>query len=111
LLQKLEEREKREYFSCRKFGHLTYNCRNSIKEEKEKLIPKNKFKVLVSQMMRCGVREEVKVQRQEREEKKVKYFRCWRVEYYKWKCPNIVVEKERRRKKEVAYVAKLQKIQ
>ena len=111
LLQELKKREKRENFSCRKFGHLTHNCRNSVKEEKEKLIPKNKFKVLVSQMMRCRIREEIKVQRQEKEKEKVKYFRYWRVEHYKWECPNIVVEKERRRKEKVVYMVRLQKIQ
>jgi len=29
--------------------------------------------------------------------------------YYKWKCPNIKVEKERRKSKEVAYVVSPQK--
>jgi len=60
--------------------------------------------------MRYGIREEVKMQRQKREEEEVKCFRCWRIEYYKWECSNIVVEKERRRKKEAACVARLQKV-
>jgi len=111
LRAELEEREEREYFSCRKFGHLAHNCRNSVEEEKGKPIHKNKFEVLASQVMRCGVRKEVKVQRQEREEKEVKCFRCWGVGHYKWKCPNIVVEKERRKKEEVIYMARPQKVQ
>ena len=61
--------------------------------------------------MRCGIREEVKVQRQKREEEEVKCFRCWGIGYYKWECPNIVAEKERRRRKEVACVARPQKAQ
>ena len=83
LRAELERREKRKCFSYRKFRHLAHNCRNSIEEEEEKLISKNKFKVLASQVLRCGVEEEVKVQRQEREEKEVKCFRYWRIEYYK----------------------------
>jgi len=110
LRTELEGREKRECFSYRKFGHLVHNCRNSVEEEKGKLIPKNKFEVLASQVMRCGVREEVKVQRQEREEKEMKCFRCWGIGYYIWKCPNIVAEKERRRREKVMHVARPQKV-
>jgi len=51
------------------------------------------------------------VQRQKREEEEVKCFRCWGIGYYKWECPNIVAEKERRRRKEVACVARPQKVQ
>jgi len=43
---KLEERERRKCFSCRKFGYLAYNCRNSIGKKKKKPISKNKFEVL-----------------------------------------------------------------
>jgi len=59
--------------------------------------------------MRYGIREEVKVQRQKRKEEKVKCFRYWVVEHYKWECPNIVAEKERRRREKVAYVVRPQK--
>ena len=41
----------------------------------------------------------------------VKYFRCWGVGYLKWKYPNIVVEKKKRRKKETAYITRPQKAQ
>jgi len=61
LRAELEEREKKKYFSCRKFGHLAYNYRNSVREEKGKLIPKNKFEVLVSQVMQYRVRGEIEV--------------------------------------------------
>ena len=59
--------------------------------------------------MRYGIREEVKVQRQKRKEEKVKCFRYWVVKHYKWECPNIVAEKERRRREKVAYVVRPQK--
>jgi len=49
--------------------------------------------------MQCGVREEVKVKRQEMMEK-VKCFRYWRVSHLKWECPNIEVEKKKRREEE-----------
>jgi len=72
----LKEKKKRKIFSCRKFRYLVHNCRNSIKEEKRKPIPKNKFEVLTSQVIRYKVKEEVKVQRQERQKKGVRYFKC-----------------------------------
>jgi len=41
----------------------------------------------------------------------VKYFRCWGVGHYKWECPNIEVERKRRREEEAACVARPQKAQ
>ena len=46
--------------------------------------------------MRCRVREEVRIRRNEMIEE-VKYFRCWGVGHFKWECPNIEVEKKKRR--------------
>jgi len=60
--------------------------------------------------MQCGVREEVKVRKQETVEEGVQCFRCWRMGYYKWECPNIKEEKERR-SKEVVHAVSLQKAQ
>ena len=42
---------------CKKFGHLAHNFRNKKEEEKRKTIPQNKFEVLASKAMRCGVKE------------------------------------------------------
>ena len=53
----------------------------------------------------------MKVRKQETVEEGVQYFRYWKVGHYKWKCPNIKVEKERRRSGEVVYVVSLQKTQ
>ena len=46
------------------FGHLAYNCRN-IKEAKGKLVSQNRFEIIASRVMQCGVRKEAKVSRQE----------------------------------------------
>ena len=68
---------------CKRFGYLTCNCRNKKEEKKNRLIFQNKFKVITSRVMQCGVREEVKVRRQEIMEK-VKCFRCWKINYLKY---------------------------
>jgi len=60
--------------------------------------------------MQCGVREEAEVRRQETVEEGVQYFRCWGIGHYKWECPNIKVERERRSEK-VVCVARPQKAQ
>ena len=54
--------------------------------------------------------EEAKVRRQETVEEGVRYFRYQGIGHYKWECPNIKVEKEKR-SEEVAYVARPQKVQ
>jgi len=56
------------------------------------------------------MREGVKVRRQEMTEE-VKCFRYWGVRYLKWKCPNIEVEKKKKREKEMVHVARPQKAQ
>ena len=90
---------------CRKFGHLACNCRNKKEEEKGKPIPQNRFEVIASRVMQCGVGEEVKVRKQETVEEGVQCFRYWRMGHYKWECPNIKVEKKRRRSEEAACIA------
>ena len=109
LRTKIEKREERICWEYKRFRYLACNCRNKKKEMKGKPIPQNKFEVIASKAMQYRVKEEVR--RQETEEKKVQCFRYWRIEYYKWKCPNFKVEKERRRSKKVACVISLQKVQ
>jgi len=92
----LEKRDGKKYSSCKKFRHLACNCRNKNKEEKGKLIPRNKFEVLLSKVMRCGMKEEVKIRRN-KIVKEVKCFRYWGVGHFKWKYPNIEVKKKKRR--------------
>ena len=61
--------------------------------------------------MRCGVKE-ITIKRQETKEKEaIKCFRYWGERHYKWECPNIIAEKERRRKEKKAYVVRPQKTQ
>jgi len=45
--------------SCKGFGHLVRNCRNGKEGEKRVEIPQNKFEVLRSRVMQCGVEEKV----------------------------------------------------
>ena len=59
LRTEIKKRERRVYWECRKFGYLVHNCRNKKEEMKGKLIPQNKFEVIASRVMQCGVREEV----------------------------------------------------
>ena len=70
LRAEIEEREGRICWGYRKFGHLACNCRN-MREVKGKPVPQNRFEVIVSRVMQCGVREEAKVRRQETVEKGV----------------------------------------
>ena len=109
LRTEIEKREGRLCWGCRKFGHLAYNYRN-MREAKGRLVPQNRFEVIASRVMQCGVREEAKVRRQETVEEGVQCFRYQGVEHYKWKCPNIK-EKKKRRSEEVTHTASLQKMQ
>ena len=79
---------------CGKFGHLAWNCR-SRKEQKKGKVAENKFKVLRSQVMQCGVRE---VRRQEVVRDVVKCFGCGEEGHKKWEYP----QKKERKRKEVA---------
>ena len=65
LRAEIEGREGRVCWRYRKFGHLACNYRNREQEEKERSTLQNRFEVLASGMMRCGLWKEVKVRRQE----------------------------------------------
>jgi len=54
LRAKLEGRRERECWKCRGFGHRAQHCRKE-KKEKEKTTPQNKFEILASRVMKCGV--------------------------------------------------------
>ena len=60
--------------------------------------------------MRYGVREEVRIRRNEIVEE-VKCFRCWGVGHFKWKCPNIKIKRKRKRDEKTVHIASLQKTQ
>jgi len=55
----LEGRKGKLYRSCKGFGHLARNCRNRKEGEKGVEMPQNKFEVLRSRVMQCGVEERV----------------------------------------------------
>jgi len=44
---------------CRRFGHLVCNCRNKRREKEGTVVPQNKFEVLGSRVMQCGIEERV----------------------------------------------------
>jgi len=75
LRAELEGRYRRKCWGCKRFGHLACNCRNKEREEKGKTVPQNKFEVLVSRVIQCGVRGEAEVRWQKVEEE-VRCFRC-----------------------------------
>ena len=95
LRAEIERREGRVCWGCRKFGHLVCNCRN-MNEVKGKPVSQNRFEKIASRVIQYRVREEEKVGRQEVVEE-VQCFRCRGIGHHKWECPNIVVEKEKRR--------------
>jgi len=55
----LERRKGKLCRSCKGFGHLAQNCRNEKREKKRMVILQNKFEVLSSKVMQCGVEERV----------------------------------------------------
>jgi len=59
LRAELEGREGKLCRYCRKFRHLACNCRNERREKKGTAVPQNKFEVLSSRIIQCGVEERV----------------------------------------------------
>jgi len=57
LRAELEGRKGKLCQCCKKFRHLARNCRNRRGEEKGTVVPQNKFEVLSSRVMQCGVEE------------------------------------------------------
>jgi len=57
LREELEGRKAKLYRSCKGFGHLARNYRSKSGEGKEAMMPQNKFEVLRSRVMQCGIEE------------------------------------------------------
>jgi len=57
LKEKLKGKREKLCRSCKEFGHLAQNCRNKVGREKRKIVPQNKFEILSSRVIQCGVEE------------------------------------------------------
>ena len=101
LREELERKKGKLCFGCKGFGHLAQNCRKQKETEKGVIIPQNKFEVLKSKVMQCGVEERI-----------IKRVGVVEVECFKYgekghKCRESPLWA---RKKKVVHVAKLQKV-
>jgi len=80
----LEGRKGKLCKSCKGFRHLAQNCRNRKERKKGVEIPQNKFEVLRSRVMQCGVEERVV---RGMKTALVKCFRCGDEEHKCRVCP------------------------
>ena len=71
LRAKIKEKKGRVYQKYKRFGHLAHNCRNRKEKMKGKPTFQNKFKIIASRVIQCGVKEGVSIRRQEIEKKRV----------------------------------------
>jgi len=108
LRAELEGQKGKICWCCKKFGHLAQNYRNQEGEEKRKLVLQNKFQVLSSRVMQCGVKERT-IRRQEIVE--VEYFKCGEKRHKCRKCSLWKGEKKMQVVEEVAHVARPQEAQ
>jgi len=84
LREKLEERQERECWKCRGFGHRAQHYRKK-EEKKRKLTPQNKFETLASRVINCRV----ELRRQEAKHKgwRMECYKCGKERYKCRECP------------------------
>ena len=104
LRAEIEGREGRVCWSCKGFRHLAQNCRNKREKERRGTALQNKFEVLSSRVMQCGVKERM-IRKQETVE--VVYFKCREKGHKCRECPIWKEEKKLRVVEEAVYVAML----
>jgi len=63
LKAELKGRRERICQCYRRFGHLAHNCRTKNKEKKRKSILQDRFEVIASRVMQCGVKEKVEIRK------------------------------------------------
>ena len=59
LRAKLEERRGKLYRCCKGFRHLAQNCRSKREGEKGTVVSQNKFEMLKSRVMHCGLEKRI----------------------------------------------------
>jgi len=101
LRAELEERRGKLCRCCKGFGYLTRNYRNKKEEEKGTIISQNKFEILKSKVMQCGV-EEKTIRRH-----KAVVAECFKCGEKEHKCKECSLWEKRKR---VVYAARLQKV-
>ena len=108
LRAKLKGKKEQEYWNCKGFRYLVWNCRNKKGKEERGTAPQNKFEVLSSRVMQCDVRETM-IRKQEIVE--VEYFKCREKRHKCRECPIWKGEKKLWMVEKVACVVMPQKVQ
>jgi len=100
LREDLEGRKGKLCQCCKKFGHLARNCRNKEEEKRGTTVPQNKYEVLKSRAMQCGVEERVvrSVRRA--------VVRCFKCREERHKCRECLLWERREKRVARCYVAR-----
>ena len=101
----LEGRKGKLCRSCKGFRHLAQNCRNGREGVKRAEVPQNKFEVLKSQVMQCGIEEKVV------KSMRMVAVRCFECREQGHKCRDCPLRIKKKEEEKVVHVAKPQKTQ